>query len=364
MGDKSIVKSRDAAAAGQDRVSAPASVRWRSHRESTWRRANLFLGVLISGVFLYLAVRGVELNQVWNRLYFASAVPLLFAVCVGMLSNLVRAVRWKSILRSHPGLSLRHLFASMMIGYLANNVLPARMGELVRIYILERKAGVSKSTSAATVVLERVTDTLVLLILGALTAVFLPLPGAFQTGSRVALGLFAAFAVALLLLAFRGKNLLQSATSMVGKLSPVFREKVQGISERFIDGLSVLHSGKEALFILGLTLGVWAIEAMSVALVITSLGVSLPWIASLFLVLVLSLSFIIPAAPGGVGTYEFFGVMALTPFGLDHTQAVGVALVLHAVVYLTSTTLGLVCLWAESLNFRELAVQAPKEVKV
>ena len=105
-----------------------------------------------------------------------------------------------------------------------------------------------------------------------------------------------------------------------------------------------------------LTLVIWGIEAASVGLVIRSLHLSLPWIASLSVVVVLSLSFIIPAAPGAVGTYEFFAVVALSPFAMQNSQAVGLALVLHAVMYATSTALGLVCLWAESLSLRKLMI--------
>jgi uncharacterized membrane protein YbhN (UPF0104 family) len=81
------------------------------------------------------------------------------------------------------------------------------------------------------------------------------------------------------------------------------------------------------------------------------------------LVAVLSLSFVIPAAPGGLGTYEFFAVTALTPFAVQNSQSVGLALVLHAVAYMTSTALGLACLCTESLSLGELMIRSPKEVQ-
>jgi uncharacterized protein (TIRG00374 family) len=99
---------------------------------------------------------------------------------------------------------------------------------------------------------------------------------------------------------------------------------------------------------------VWAIEAVSVTLVISSLGLSLPRIAAVFILVVISLSALIPTAPGAVGTYEFFTVAALAPFAVGGNRAVGLALALHAVNYVTVTLLGVLSLSAESLSWREL----------
>jgi uncharacterized protein (TIRG00374 family) len=312
-------------------------------------------------VFLYLALRGVDLAEVWRELQRARAVPLGLATGLGVLSNIVRAMRWKVILGVHGRVRCGFLFTSMMIGYLANNLFPARLGELVRIWVLERRTGISKSTAGATVVLERLTDTLVLLVLVVLTSLFLPLPVVVRSGGQMAFTVFAALAVFLFFLAFRGKNLLSLAARRRGALAFGVGQRLQGIVERFIDGLSIFRSGKQALFTFALTAVIWGVEAISVWLVMTSLGLTLPWIASLLLVVVLSLSFIIPAAPGAVGTYEFFAVTALTPFAVEHTQAVGLAFVLHAVSYLTSTVLGLACLWAENLSVREVMLKAPRK---
>jgi hypothetical protein len=303
----------------------------------------------------------VDLAQVWRELQVAGPIPLGLAVCVGIVSNLLRAARWKAILQTEPPVRFRFFFTSMMIGYLANNLLPARLGELVRIYVLRRQAGVSKSTAAATVVLERLTDGLVLLALVMLISLLLPLPPSVRSGSEIGLALFSVFAVFLLFLAFRGENIVRLATPKILSLPLGLGPRLRGILERFIDGLGVFRSRKQALFTIALTLAIWAVEALLAGLVMTSLGLSLPWTASLLLVVVLSLTLVIPAAPGALGTYEFFAVMALSPFAVAKPQAVGAALVLHAVVYSTSTLLGLGSLWMESVSLRELTAKAPRE---
>lgn len=324
------------------------------------------LGLGVSAVFVYVVLRSVDLAQLQHELQSVSHVPVVLAMCVGVVGNLVRAVRWSALLKHSPSAKLRFFFTSMMIGYLTNNVLPARAGELVRIYVLERKLGISMSTSAATVVLERLTDVLVLLMLVGLLSFFLPLPAVIRSGSLAATPIFLSIAVLLLLLALKGKSLVQPIAQADNSLSHILGRKVQGILERFLNGLSALRDGRQALVVVILTAVIWVTETASVALIMKALHLNLPWIASLFVVAVLSLSFVIPAAPGAVGTYEFFAVVALTPFAVESSQAVGLALMLHAVAYFTSTALGLVCLWAEGLSWRVLTMNRnqPWEEKV
>jgi uncharacterized protein (TIRG00374 family) len=303
------------------------------------------LGPLVSGVLLFLVLRNVELAQVQRELQSVSMMPLLLAVCVAVSSTLVRAVRWGVLLGYAPPAGLRFFYTSMMIGYLANNVLPARMGELIRLYVLERQVGVSKSTSAAAVVLERLIDVLLLLALIDLIALFVPLPAVVQGGIWIATTVFVAMALVLLFLALNGEHLVRWLTRIAGLLSQSVGQRIQDILACFIDGLSMLRSSKQALCVLLLTLLIWGIDVVSVRLTMQSLHLSLPWIASLLVLVMAGLSFVIPAAPGGVGTYEFFVVAALTPFAVENSQAVGFTFVLHAIMYIVTTIIGLICLW-------------------
>ncbi|MEK6302803.1 MAG: lysylphosphatidylglycerol synthase transmembrane domain-containing protein [Acidobacteriota bacterium] len=339
-------------------LASQAKVREYSQKKSRLRSFNLFLGLLLSGAFLYLALRGINPALTWQQLKSLDAVPLVLAILVGASSNLVRAVRWKILLGYSTTIGLRPLFNSMMIGYMANNVLPARMGELVRIYALERSARVSKSKSAASIVLERIIDALVLLTTVGAISVFLPLTDLIRRSSLIAAVTCATVGIALLFLAFKSENVAPRIARIIGHISETLGHKAQAVVARFAEGLGVLRSLKQALLVLALTLAIWTIEAIAVTLVMMSLNLSLPLVASLFLLVVLSLSFILPAAPGGVGTYEFFVVAAMASFGLDSSRAIGLALVLHAIMYITSGILGLTCLWSESLSLRELNSRA------
>ena len=321
---------------------------------ATRRLLSFALGLVVSVFFLYLALRGVNAGQLRRELQAARFTLLILAVAVGSITCIIRAVRWRILLGKRQQATLRPLFTSMMIGYLANNLLPARAGELVRIYVLERRTGMSKSTSAATVILERLTDALVLLALIGVLSFFVPLPALIRDGSRIAAAGCFVVALFLLYIAARGHKLAYRLTHRVEAISPKIGQKLEKLFLLFADGLGVLRSGRHLISVLTLTLLVWAIEAVSVTLVISSLGLSLPRIAAVFILVVISLSALIPTAPGAVGTYEFFTVAALTPFAVGGNRAVGLALALHAVNYVTVTLLGVLSLSAESLSWREL----------
>jgi glycosyltransferase 2 family protein len=330
----------------------------RLQRKSRRRSFQLLLGFLLSSAFLYLALRGINPARTWQQLESVNPALLSMAILIGSSGNLIRAVRWKVLLGYSTPIRFRHLFSSMMIGYMANNVLPARMGELARIYLLERSAGISKSRSAATIVLERIIDALVLLTIVGVISVFLPLDDLLRRSGLIAAVTFATFGIVLLFLAFKGETAAKQTARIVGAISENLGHRAQQIVGRFAEGLGVLRSIRQALLVLLLTLTIWSVEAIAVTLVMRSLNLNLPWLAALFLLVVLSLSFILPAAPGGVGTYEFFVVAAMVPFALDNSRAVGLALVLHANMYVTSGILGLVCLWSENLSLRELKNRA------
>jgi glycosyltransferase 2 family protein len=330
----------------------------RPEGKSRLRSFQLVLGLLLSAAFLYLALRGINPALTWQQLKSVNPGLLVLAILIGSLSNLVRAARWKVLLGNSPPVRYRHLFSSMMVGYMANNVLPARMGELVRMQMLKRTSGISRSVSAATIVVERIVDALLLLSIVGAISVFLPLPDLLRRSASIAAVTFATAGIVLLLLAFKGESAARQTGRIIGRISETLGHRAQQIVGRFAVGLAVFRNLRQALLVLLLTMAIWSLEATAVTLVMMSLNLNLPWLAALFLLVVLSLSFILPAAPGGVGTYEFFVVAAMVPFGLDSSRAVGLAVILHAIMYFTSGIPGLACLWSESLSLRDLKVRA------
>lgn len=318
------------------------------------RRFPLWLNIVISLAFLLLSLRGVDLKLVLSFVIQASLPLLVLSFVINVIQNYIRAQRWVVYLGGQPGVSIRASFSSMAIGNMINNVLPARLGEVARIYLLEKKTGVRKSTSMATIVLERLFDLLLLLLVVQILGFFLPLPR--LVGSSVTL-LFPTFSAVLVLLLLMTKRtswqetVVKKITSM---LPSSFAGKLLGIIDRFISGLSVLKSRRQFMSVVALGVAIWSLEMATVSLLFASVDVLLPWLAVLTFLVVVSLSFIIPSGPGSIGTYEFFAVLVLTSFGIDQSRSFGLAVLSHAFGFFTATVLGIFCLWFERLSFSAL----------
>lgn len=315
------------------------------------------VALLISAVLLYLSLRQANLAEVWAALASARLGLVVLAGCIGVTSNLLRAMRWGVLLDIRPPNKLRILYTSTMIGYLVSNVVPARLGELARIYVLDLKERVSMSTSLATVFVERISDSLALLLLTAVLVSFIPFPPGLSAAIRLAsLGLLVVMLV-LVVFALRGARISAGVGRLVGRVSQPAGLRLSGMLERFMTGLSALRRPRQGAQVLGFTSLIWAVEAVVVRLVIASLDIDLPWFAPLLILVVVSLSFLIPAAPGGVGVYEYFTLLALAPFAISQTEALSIALLLHALVFVSATLQGLVSLWLEGVSFRGMSAE-------
>ena len=319
------------------------------------------VSLLLSAGFLLLAIRNVRVSELADILARTSPGLLALAVIAGGLGLVVRALRWGVFFGWSLGFGFGGLFRAMMIGTMANNILPARAGELVRIVLLRRSRGVSRGLCAGTVVLERSMDAWFLLVLAAGVTAGLPLPPLVRLGFRSAGILFAVVGVVLGAMAWRGTGVATWVEKLVGRVSARGGQFAGHLLARFSEGLHVLRSFSRLLFVLLLTAAIWLCEAAVIVLVARALGIDLSWLAALFTALVIALSFVIPAAPGAIGTYEYFTVTALSPFGVSQQEALGLALLLHAVSFFTTTATGLVCLWAESLSLRDVMSQRVEE---
>ncbi len=232
------------------------------------KRWQFWLGLLVSGVFLWLALRGLQLEDVWQALRGANYLWLFPGVGVYFLAVGARAWRWHYLLRPVKPIPTRTMFPVVAIGYMGNNIYPARAGEVLRAYILRRREGVPASASLATIIVERAFDGVVMLAF-----VFLNLPelarltansgfaGSIQTVALWgALG-FSAAVVAFLLMAAFPQPSLRWLAFLVRRLLPErFQPQVLGVAERFLGGLASLRSPKDVAMVLITSIIIWLLE--------------------------------------------------------------------------------------------------------
>jgi uncharacterized protein (TIRG00374 family) len=330
------------------------------------RRAKVWVGIGISLICLALALRGIEWGQVWQHLGRAHYTYLVAAALFVTLGLVARAFRWQLLFFPHRGLSPVRLFAVSNIGYLLINILPARVGDLARAYLISRGEQISTAHALSTIIMERIYDTcLVVLILAAVSS-FIPLPRWAARGGLTAGVLTAALAGLFFALGKQTERLLSLWHWLTKRVQAagihwLARVELDKQIRSALEGLAVLQYGKVALGILGWSAVVWICNLIPFYLVMRALDLDLPWSAAGFTVSVTALSMIIPSSPGYVGVFESGVILSLALFAVEREAALAYALVIHAVVYTTANLLGLIGLWQESLSFSILRRQLDRE---
>ena len=340
------------------------------------RSRRFLLGLAISvffiGFFLYRADLGDMARAVRtaNYLYVIPGVLLYF---VGLWW---RTVRWRVILNPLGSFPVSRLWPVMMVGYAANNVLPVRLGELVRSYYLSTREGTSSASSLATILVERLFDGLALLFLVAVVSLFIPVVGLFQDlGAQanvnwlvLTLGLSVPFfgtTLGIVVLAVWPKTVERALVRLLGLLPERISPAAVRLSLRFLEGLSALRSPRRALAIFVLSLPVWLSEAAMYAVISLGFGVqdAFSGMGMLVGVIVLTtatsnLGTSIPSTGGGIGPFEFFSQATLIFFGVGTAVASAYAVVLHVALLTPVTIVGLVHLWTSDISLGQLARQS------
>ena len=319
------------------------------------RSWKFWLGVLISVGFLWIALNGLDLGDFWHVVSRANYWWLIPGVGVYFLAVLVRTWRWRSMLRPMADISVRRLLPVVIIGYMGNNIYPARAGEVLRSYVLRRNTGVAMSASLATVVLERLFDGLVMLLFVFVTLPFVPLPpgyAAIVSGMSV---LFLVALLAFLLLAIRPHSMARIYAWCVNHLLPTrFRAPVHGLFDGFIVGLQSLRSPRELLIIFGTSTLIWLLETTKYWFVMHAFPFDVPFYVLMLMTAVVNLATTLPSTPGYVGTFDAPGIAILVAYGVAGEVAAGYTLVLHAALWLPITLIGAVLMLRQHIGWSDM----------
>jgi uncharacterized membrane protein YbhN (UPF0104 family) len=311
------------------------------------RKWSPVIGLLMTVVFVILVFKNVEWGKIVAALRTANYLYLAPAVLMTLTGYLVRTLRWQIILAPTKRISFSSAFAVLMVGFTANNLLPARIGELVRAYALGRKEHLSKSLSLATIVL------------AALSLVY-SLPSWGQVLARGGALVFGTAMIGIILLLFQETLTLRLLDAILRPFPARLGRAVQRIARFFIEGLHALRSGRSLAMIILLSILVWSLEASAYLMLVMGFHLPIEGVnrayAAVFLLTVVNLGNIVPAAPGYAGSFEFFAIQALTTFssGVTAEMALALAAVAHAYQYVMVTGLGLFFLWRMGLSLRTL----------
>lgn len=276
-----------------------------------------WLGTFLGLVFLFLTLADTNLRKVFSFLTGTDPVMVFFGFFFLLTGLLLKTWRWRILLEKQV-LSSK-LFAILTVGYLANNLLPARAGELVRIYLVGRKEKLGISKTLGSIVVEKILDIFTLILI--LSILLFKLPFLKEISKPIFAGL-------------------------------TIPKKWQKRLDFFLSSFKILKNKKTLFLLLLLSFLIWTIEAFWNYSLFCALGLKLPLSAAFFLAAIVNLGLFIPSPPGYIGVFHFLATFALLPFGVDKSQALSYALLQHGLEYFILSGLGV---WsALKLSFNPL----------
>ena len=314
----------------------------RSGGEGLWGRVlRIALGLLVSILAIYLALRDVDLVQVGQALLAADARWVGLALLSVAVNVLAKAYRWRLML---PGYSFGRLLLALLAGAMLNYYVPARLGDFSRAYAAG-SPGAGRAYALGTVLLEKVFDLVAYALLFVILLLLLPLPEwASQPGLVFILAALAGVG-ATVLVAYRRGYLLAQANRVLSRLPQSWQTFASSRLQAGLDSLDALQ-GKRAM--LGLSIWsavIWLAALATNQFMLHALDLDLPWTASLLVLVVLQVGITVPSVPGRIGVFEYLCILALGVFGVDHAPALTYGILLHGVVLIPTTLAGLLAIW-------------------
>jgi uncharacterized protein (TIRG00374 family) len=328
-------------------------------------------GIGISVFFMALLFRKIDFNQLWAALQSVDYRYILLAVVCTFVSYFLRAVRWHYLLISEKDIPLSSLYPATIIGYMANNVLPARLGEFVRAYVLAQREGLQTPTVFASLVIDRLFDGFTVMLILLITLFNLQLPQGLseaetmlRTGGIVTFLLYAGVVVFLLLLKHQTVRTL-AWTGMILKPFPQrLTDRIIPLLGSFIGGIRMSSKGGHIAAVLLSSFAVWVFCVIPVNLVLQGFNINLPITASMFILVLLVFAVMVPASPGFIGTYHYACFKGLSAFGIAESTSVSIALVLHGTAFFPVILAGFYHLWSSKMSLRELGDSSSVSPKV
>jgi len=305
-----------------------------------YRGASVFVSLL----FVYLAVRQVDLSQAFGALAGIQPSVLGAATLVYLASFPVRALRWRLVLRAQKTLTFGEMLGPVFVGYMANNVLPARAGEIYRAHFLGRSADMSRSGVAASIVVERAFDGLMMVAVMALVAAMFPEAHFLGVTAGIVALVFVLLAVGIALHSLAAGGTGDLSDRLIRRLPESLREIIEARLKFFLQGMKGVSTAREALATAGYTGAIWSLEFLALALAVYSFGVSIPFAGYALVFALTALGTTLPSGPGYVGPYQYAFVLSLGVFDVARETALAISVAAQICLLGSVTVIGLVLL--------------------
>ncbi len=317
---------------------------WLSMAEKKTSPLSLALTLAIAAAALYFSLRGVEWREIGRVISHADVRYLFAAFAIASFSTFMRAVRWGVLLSAEEKLPVSMVFWALAVGYLGNNVLPARAGEFLRTKMISSRSRLSWSYVFATALTAMVMDLIVLVLLSAIVIATLPgTPGWLKSGSGT-MALFGLAGMAVLVILPHCEPLVKRLLNRAPGPEKL-RMKLTGTVTQFLLGLRAFHHVARFASFAGISFLVWLVDAFGAVMIGKSLHLALSIQVGLLLLAGLAMASAAPSTPGFVGVFQIVAVGILPAFGFSKSDAIAYILVFQGMSYVVFVSWGLLGLW-------------------
>lgn len=325
------------------------------------RKVKVIIGITISVFFIFLLGRNLNLADIGKAFYSINYSIIIPAVLIQISSYWIRSVRWKYILSGIKPMKTKELLPIISISYMANNLLPLRIGEFVRAYLVSKKGKISAAASFSTIMLERIYDGITLLLFLGFTALFFPFPNwVKQIGILTTLLFLGALIFSVGIVSFRSKTM--QLVNWGLKIFPKrLHAKLSVLIDKLIVGLEVVKNKRALLPIAFYSILIWLMEASLFYAIAEAFDFSSTVYIALFTLVIVNLGIMIPSSPGYIGTFEFFVSKSLGVFGIIKELALGYSVILRITQYIPITIIGFIFMLKEGLSFKAITKLSENE---
>lgn len=304
-------------------------------------------GVAISSLFLFLAGRHLNWNQIIRAMRDANLFPgVLFSVFCYITGQIIRGIRCRLLVSRDALLSSLTASNIVVIGYAFNNVFPARIGEWVRCGMLAERTGIPFTQSLSVTFLERVLDGLAILFLFLVATFWLPITGWIVTTVQIAGVVFGTATLVMIVIVISPGYLIMVTSQLSGRFSKKIHDALIRLVSHLIQGVAYLRSPVSAFFIAILSLLIWFFEAGMFYFIFSVFDLPVSFDAAVLTMAVTNLGILVPSSPGFVGPFHFFVMQTLLSLGVEQNVAISYAIIVHLTFYIPITLWGLIAtLW-------------------
>lgn len=306
---------------------------------------------------------GLHLSEMGRIFRQVDPVPLVIATAISLFLFVIRAVRWHYLLLPKVRIGFFPLFSATMIGFMANNILPARIGEFVRAYVLSKKEDVSTSAALATIVVARLFDAFTLLLIFLVTFYLFDYPGWVGSVGIAATLVFIGFLVVLVLIVVMPDRFVRVLSGWCRVLPGRLHEKIEGVLISFTEGLDILKDKKLIVIALAISIVHWMLMGYGLSLGLGAFNIDLPAIGPYFVTSVVCIGISIPSSPGFVGTFQWFMEKGLSVYDIPKDISLAFSLGFHLILYVPTVIVGLIYFFKENLTWGEVKSRESEERK-